>query len=678
MRSSPLEQLKAWGLSVSEKPGGALALQPKGLLNDDRRDFLRRNRQKILDELKQKTGLKISYVTSDKALRIAISEIQETQSAALGIDIETFGDDIQQHVAECDDGHWRPVSGKAPGARSKQRTITFQGGLDPHMGQIRSIQIATQSEAWVFDLRAVDLNGLREVLESRSFVAFNALFEHQFLLKLGLDICLSDAMLMDRVVHGVVKEDMPYRNLAQVAERELGITLDKSLQADGWGSGGCLTEEQIKYAAMDAVVAARLYPILKSQLERTNQWEAYVRLERTLPIVADMMLSGIGFDVEGCTSLIEEWQGNLDAARRVLNEDSELASLNLASSKQKELWLKSRLSEEEIRRWPKTPKGGLQTGADVLLTWEHCPEGLVDYLKAESLLKQLKTFLGRVHPLTGRIHAQFLLAGASSGRYLCRNPNLQNPPSEKREPRFRKLFIASRGNILVGADFSQIELRIAAAIAPEPSLQRVFQSGDDLHCQTASKVLGIPLDEIGPKSKERSLAKALNFGLLYGMGPERFRDYAKKHYDQELTLYEARQYREAFFKAYPGLAQYHQRVSRQLGSDPVVKTRGGLWVDSKRSWTNALNAPIQGTGAEILNEAIIRISPHLERLGARLIHLVHDEILLEVPQENSAQALELIEKAMVDAFESMLPDQNLTRGLVDPSSGPNWGDLKAA
>lgn len=671
---SPLQQLQGWGLSAVVRGGDRISLEPKGLLNEERRDFVRQHRQAILDELRLGSKPCIHYITTQPDLLAALHAIENSKAEVLGLDIETYGDTLQQHVANSVDGTLSLAPGIALGQRSQEHTTTFAGGLDPRIGQIRSVQISTETEAWVFDLHSVELNALKAVLETRHFVAYNAVFEHQFLRMAGVTVKLADAMLMDRVSHGVVNDKFPYRSLATVCSRDLGINLDKTMQADGWGTAETLTQEQIHYAAMDAWVVARFYPILKAQLEKTRQWGAYLRLERVLPAVADMMLNGIGFDVERCSALSIEWTEELDKARHTLEATPELASLNLNSSKQKERWLRAKLGDDEINRWPKTKKGGLETGADVLLDWENCPAGLVAYLRAESLLKQFRTFLRHVHPVTGRIHAQFQLAGALSGRYCCRAPNLQNPPSSKREARFRELFVAKPGNVLVGADFSQIELRIAAAMAPEPTMKRVFQSGEDLHSLTASKVLGVAVDAVS--KEQRSLAKALNFGLLYGMGTKGFREYAKKSYGLNLTLEEASRYRSAFFAAYPGLKRYHQRISNQLDADPIVKTRGGLWVDSKRSWTNALNSPIQGTGAEVLNEAIARIVPALDSLKAWLVHVVHDEILLEVARENAADAQAALAQAMEEAFEALLPGEQLSRGLVDPCVGPSWGALK--
>jgi DNA polymerase-1 len=672
----PLQQLRSWGLSAVAREGDRITLEPKGLLNDERRDFVRQNRKAILDELRLGPVPPIHYVRTQSDLRVALQVIETANAEILGLDIETYGETLQQHIVKETDGALSLHPGVAPGNNSKNRTTFFKGGLDPRIGQIRSVQIATETEAWVFDLYEIKLDALKHLLESRHFVAYNAVFEHQFLRTAGVAVNLADAMLMDRVLHGVVSDKVPYRSLGTVCSRELGISLNKTLQAEGWGAAGSLSEDQIRYAAMDAVAASRLYPILRARLEITRQWDAYLRLEQGLPTVANLMLNGIRFDTAKCAALTREWEGKLEQAKQVLEAHPGLAGVNLSSANQKDRWLRTVLSEEEISAWPKTAKGNLKTDADTLLDWGGCPDGLVDYLRTESLLKQFRTFLRYVHPLTGRIHAQFQLAGALSGRYGCRAPNLQNPPSGKREARFRELFVAEPGNTLVGADFSQIELRIAAAMAPEPTMKRVFQSGEDLHSLTASKVLGVAANTVS--KGQRSLAKALNFGLLYGMGAKGFQEYAKKSYGLKLTLEEASRYRNAFFAAYPGLKGYHQRIAKQLGIDPIVKTRGGLWVDSKKSWTNALNSPIQGTGAEVLNEAVIRLAPLLEGLNARLVHLIHDEILIEVPQENGLKAQEALTTAMVEAFDAMLPEEQLTFGLVEPSIGSSWGALKGS
>ena len=202
-----------------------------------------------------------------------------------------------------------------------------------------------------------------------------------------------------------------------------------------------------------------------------------------------------------------------------------------------------------------------------------------------------------------------------------------------------------------------------------------FEQGIDLHALTASKVLGIPLDSV--TSNERSLAKALNFGLLYGMSPRGFHAYSRDSFGLDMSLEEACKYRTAFFETYPGLIRYQEATSAQLDrGESIVTTKGGLWVDSANNWTVALNTPIQGTGAEILNEAISALPEALADLGACIVHCVHDEVIIEVPPEGSRKAKEILATVMQSAFEAVMPGHALSRGLVDPSVGASWADLK--
>ncbi len=450
---TPLTQLNNWGLSPVAGEGDHITIKPTGMLDEERRDFIRQHRQAILDELIIGPKPRIYYITTQSDLRAALQAIENEDAGVLGLDIETYGETLEQHVADAEDGGLLLIPSQAPGKGSKIRTQSFEGGLDPHIGSIRSIQIATDSEAWVFDLHSVDLKSLREVLKTRHFVAYNAAFEHKFLRKAGLSVRLSDAMLMDRVCNGVVNDKVPYRSLATVCSRDLGITLDKALQADGWGAADALTLEQIHYAAMDAWVVARLYSILKARLEGTGQLEAYLRLEKVIPVAGDMMLNGIRFDVEKCSELAKEWNQVLADASEKVKTHPTLGGVNLSSPQQKAKWLQKELSSQEIQDWPRTPKGELSTSAQALLEWSRCPDGLGEFLKTESLLRQAKAFLQHVHPRTGRIHAEFLIAGALSGRYTCRKPNIQNPPGSKKDKRFRELFVADEGNVLIGGGF---------------------------------------------------------------------------------------------------------------------------------------------------------------------------------------------------------------------------------
>jgi DNA polymerase-1 len=259
--------------------------------------------------------------------------------------------------------------------------------------------------------------------------------------------------------------------------------------------------------------------------------------------------------------------------------------------------------------------------------------------------------------------------GAESGRMSCSDPNLQQIP---RGSDYRRCFTARDGCVLAKADYSQVELRIAAKVANEAVMIAAYREGRDLHTLTAARILGKPESEV--KKADRQLAKAINFGLLYGMGWKGLKQYAKANYGVELTDRQARDYRAAFFKAYPALRLWHdkteQHVKRLFDRDPdgtfTAFTLGGrrrvLPVAKRDSEgkpypnkTDALNTPVQGTGADGLKTAIALLWSRRHQCPAAVpVIFCHDEIVIEVPAAEAARAADWLKRCMIDAVEPLI------------------------
>jgi DNA polymerase I-like protein with 3'-5' exonuclease and polymerase domains len=257
----------------------------------------------------------------------------------------------------------------------------------------------------------------------------------------------------------------------------------------------------------------------------------------------------------------------------------------------------------------------------------------------------------------GRIHCRLHPLAADSGRFSCTDPNLQQVPSEHTAPGLRKTFRAAPPNVLVVADYAQIELRVAAHLAPCDALTEVFLQGRDPHRATAATLTGKP--EIEVTSHERKLAKAVNFGFLFGMGADRFRDYARTGYGVEIDAAEARRAREAFFSTFPGIAAWHRRTADMCrrGGMVVVRTALGRrkrFEPDRISVPAALNIPVQGTAAEGFKRAMIRLQPELRALGGRGVLVVHDEYLAEVPQAVAELARERVAAVMQQAMAAVV------------------------
>lgn len=266
-------------------------------------------------------------------------------------------------------------------------------------------------------------------------------------------------------------------------------------------------------------------------------------------------------------------------------------------------------------------------------------------------------YWGQEHIRGGRIRCQLHPLATDSGRFSCTDPNLQQVPSNHTAPGLRACFRPKEDTRLIVADYAQIELRVAAHLAPCDALRSVFHQGRDPHRATAATITGKPEDAI--TDHERKLAKAVNFGFLFGMGAARFRSYASDGYGVDLTEREASEARAAFLRTYPGIAQWHNHVGRLTrGQGPVtVRTALGRrkrFVPGKVSFNAALNIPVQGTAAEGFKRAMVDLQPALEALGGRGVMVVHDEYIAEVPRDRAEEARETVEAIMKTSMASVV------------------------
>jgi DNA polymerase-1 len=286
--------------------------------------------------------------------------------------------------------------------------------------------------------------------------------------------------------------------------------------------------------------------------------------------------------------------------------------------------------------------------------------------------------LGQINPETGRVHTSFALAATSTGRLSSNDPNLQNIPVRTEEGRkIRRAFVAEKNHRLLSVDYSQIELRLAAHMADVGALKEAFRQGVDIHAMTASQVFGVPVAGMDPMVRRR--AKAINFGIIYGISAFGLA--------QQLGIpqAEARAYIDAYFAKYPGIRGYMDRTKQEARAQGYVSTIFGRRCympgindknPARRSFMEraAINAPIQGSAADIIKRAMIRIDPALAeaKLGARMLLQVHDELLFEVPAGEVEAASALVKKVMEGAAG---PALELSVPLVaEVGVGENWAE----
>ncbi|MFT4572682.1 MAG: DNA polymerase-1 [Hyphomicrobiaceae bacterium] len=546
-----------------------------------------------------------------------------------------------------------------------------RAGLDPLRSRIRLAQFyGGASTCWVFDFDAVPPSILAPAMEL-TMVAHNAAFETVHLLAAGLrPQRLGCTLLAENALNGGLV------SLANLAKQRLQWTISKELQQSDW-SAVKLSDGQLAYAALDAVCVQRLATAMADELRSSPAQRTYRLMRDALPTIAHMELGGIAFDLEGHEQLVERWRHALGTAEdelRLLLGDR----IDFGSSTQLADWLSRNLDSETLAAWPKTKTGRLRTAAGTLARYPDHPlvAPLLAHREASVRLSSFGPgFAEWVNPETRRIHANYRVGATPSGRMASMRPNLQNPP---REHAFRALFHAPQGRSLVVADYSQIELRVAALLSGDRLMLQAYERGEDLHRATAAAITGLPIAEIDAEA--RQLAKAVNFGLLFGQGARGLAAYARSSYGVAMTEAQATIARQAFFDTWPELAAWQRKVGRDAERTGTVTTPGGRPINLRRGgrevhYTEALNTPVQGGAAEILMAALGRLRPLLEHGRAMLVNVVHDELVLEVDDESAAEIAAEVEDAMINGMLDIFPAAP-TVGLVEAGIGATWADAK--
>ncbi len=432
-----------------------------------------------------------------------------------------------------------------------------------------------------------------------------------------------------------------------------------------------------EYYAKCAFCLVRLRDKINAELDRLGQTQLYREIELPLVrVLADMQIYGFRVDKnqleEFGAMLGEKVEGLTKAIYELAGEE-----FNINSPKQLGVILFEKLGLKAIKK----TKSGYSTNADVLekLADKH---PIIPYIMEYRHLSKLKStycdsLAAVINPETGRIHSVFNQTVTVTGRISSTEPNMQNIPTRTAIGReMRKMFTASEeGRVLVDADYSQIELRVLAHIADDETMINAFLNGEDIHAVTASQVLGIPLDEVTPE--QRSSAKAVNFGIVYGIG-----EYSLSQ-DLHISVAEAKAYMNGYLEKYHGVREYMTRIKEQTKKDGFVKTmmnRVRYVPEIKSSNFNvrafgervALNTPIQGTAADIIKLAMVRVHERLARElpDAKLILQVHDELIVDCRKEDADSAAKILRAEMENAVSLKVP---LT---VDISEGWSWYDAK--
>jgi DNA polymerase-1 len=522
------------------------------------------------------------------------------------------------------------------------------------------------------------LDRLRPVLEDPSILKIgqNMKFDAKIFAQLGIAVApIDDTMLMSYAMHG----GLHGHGMDTLSERYLNHTPIPIKPLLGSGKSMITfdkvpLEDAVPYAAEDADITLRLWQQFKPMLHRAKVTQVYETLERPMvAVLSDMERSGIKVDRDTLSRMSNTFSQSMAAL------EDEIYGLvgrkfNVGSPKQLGEIL---FDEMGIEGGKKGKTGAYATGADVLedLATEHeLPRLILDWRQLSKLKSTYTDALqDHINRDTGRVHTSYSIAGASTGRLASTDPNLQNIPIRTEEGRrIREAFIAEEGKTLVALDYSQIELRILAHIADIPALKQAFQDGLDIHAMTASEMFDVPLDEMTPDIRRK--AKAINFGVIYGIsgfGLAR---------NLRIPRAEAQGFIDRYFERFPGIRTYmddtkafakeHGYVQTLFGRrihTPNITAKGPHAGFAQRA---AINAPIQGTAADVIRRAMIRMPAAIAALPARMLLQVHDELLFEVDQGAEDALIDAARAVMENAADPVVKlDVKLT---VDAGRGANW------
>lgn len=536
-------------------------------------------------------------------------------------------------------------------------------GLCPHQSHIRLLQLCQSLEkVYVFDIYKVGLDILRDFLSQGKFVAHNAEFELSFLYHAGIELpYMHCSLLMDNALTN------GRRSLKDVAKAYLKMDISKDQQNSDWSTEN-LSQEQLKYAALDAWLVVKLQGVMMDSITSQKRAELYELLRQAQYPVMKLQYNGVHYDAVAHQKLMNRTEEELKTAeaevRQVVGNQ-----INLNSTKQLSEFYSGKLNRRQLRQWKKTPSGGLSFNKDVLNKLQNIPA--VKPLARYSTLKHRLSSFGNnllkyVNTATGRLHPNFAMGIAKGGRFSCSSPNVQQIPKDYE---YRSMFSAPKGKKIIVADYSQVELRILAMITKDRVMLEAYREGRDLHTLTASAISGVELENV--TKEQRSAAKAVNFGLIFGMGAWGLSEYAKNSYNVNMSQSDAEQAKAQFFNKYPDVKKWYDRTSR---GGILTKTRMGRVVKLDNRHTESKNVPVQGSAAEVLLAALVELDK-ITGPGVKLVNIIHDEIVLEVDEDRVEEATKNLEEAMVNGMLRVFPECE-TRELIEYAVGDSWGDAK--
>ena len=562
-------------------------------------------------------------------------------------------------------------------------------GLDPYVDKLLLVQVGTAEKSYIFDAQRMSLFGLEPLialLENPKIIKLmhNGKFDYGFIkLQVGAKVAnIYDTMLAEGILTAGIKH---LQSLAALSEQYLETRLNKSVRKSFEELKYQITEDQLKYSALDTLV---LFPIFDQQFKRLKE-ENLVNIAKlefaVTVVVAEMELKGIYIDVDMWRKIIDELRKKrvgfalqFQDAIRPLYEATQVDLFGVNSE------VINMNSQPQLMDLFNNKLGVIvpSTGDEILVGVDHpVAKILRDYRAYEKLISAFgESLLAKVNKKTGRLHPDFMQLGTATGRFACANPNLQQIPRNSEEAPFRKCFKPAAGYKLVVTDYSSMEMRILASLSKDKMLVDTIKNGYDIHSRTASLMWGLEYSADFKKKypEQRQAAKIINFGLVYGMGPGGLARQIGKSMD------EARELMDIYFRSYPDIKKWLNRagddaVRRGWSVTPAGRKR---WYhmpettdpDYKRKISQiqreAKNHPIQGTNADVTKYALVFMQDRLKKEGVDgfVTHTVHDEVVCEVREDQAEDWAKIQVEEMVRAGELIIKD-------VPIASEPFVGDV---
>ncbi|MFH1895894.1 MAG: DNA polymerase [bacterium] len=541
--------------------------------------------------------------------------------------------------------------------------------LDPHSTTLLLLQVGTRDISYIIDAQKADITPLKAILENPKILKLlqNAKFDYS-VLKVQAGITIEnffDTMLAEQLLtNGLVRRAA---SLKAIAEKYLDLKLDKDFESYNWAEvarTGRVLKKHLVYSALDTLV---LFPIFEKQFEllKKENLTKIAQLEFAVAqVVSEMEVKGSYIDVARWRKLIE----TLRKKREEVHEKLQDEIRPLYKNHQVDLFgivadVINLNSQPQLMELFNDKLGlNIPSTGDALLSRVDHPavKYLREYRGVEKLISSFgEKLLAKVNPVTGRLHPDFAQLRATTGRFACSNPNLQQIPTDSA---FRSCFRAPKGWKLITADYSQAELRIMAESSKDPVFVKAYREDQDLHTLTASEMYGVPMDKVDKKM--RFNAKSINFGLMYGRGAHSL---ARQ---LEVSPQEAEKLLNAYFSRYRKVKAWLDKVGKQAAKQGVSHTIGGRkrWYrlpdQSDPNYLREIgkieregkNTPIQGTSADITKYAMVYVFRRLraENIEAYIIHTVHDEIVVEAKEPDATKVKKIVEEEMNRAWETLI------------------------